>query len=364
MSRQDRDPPVCPVCGSYLLTPVLDPPLLRCRGCGLVIRNQAGGQEQVRGEFEVIYANPQDERWVQERRHPLYEDFLARYRPRPGGNRLLDVGCGSGRFLRLARAADWDVMGTEIAEAAVQAARAAGLLVRLGSLPAADLPESSFDVITLWNVLDFLPDPLEHMRAARRLLVPGGLLVARVSNLTFQSAVYRASRRLRPWPRLATPLAKQCFISQVGYNARTLRYTLERAGFERIEVSNSPPSYGDPYRTLSRGGDTALQAVKRLVYGAAWLMAACSGGRVLWGSSLLATAQKPNISPQSAQRPQRVSLFQKIRETRLSRIFQTLSRNFTFGDRKCWGFLCVLSVLCGSNAMSGVKEGGPAARGN
>jgi SAM-dependent methyltransferase len=292
LSREGRNAPSCPVCGSHALTPVFDPPLMQCRGCGLVFRNQAGGQEQVRGGFEVIYGDPQNEQWVQERRHSLYEEFLARCRPVPGKNRLLDVGCGSGKFLRLARAANWDVMGTEIAEAAVQAARAAGLSVRLASLPTAELPESSFDVVTLWNVLDFIPDPLEHARAARRLLVPGGLLVARVGNLTFQSAVYRASRRLRPWPRLAAPLAKQRFISQVGFNARSLRCTLERAGFERIEITNSSPSYGDPYRTLPRGGDTALQAVKRLVYGAAWMMAACSGGRVLWGSSLLATALK------------------------------------------------------------------------
>jgi len=292
LSREGRNSPSCPVCGSHALTPVFDPPLMQCRGCGLVLRNQAGAQEQVRGGFEAIYRDPEDEQWVQERRRPLYEEFLARCRPVPGKNRLLDVGCGSGVFLRLARAANWDVMGTEIAEAAVQAARAAGLSVRLASLPTADLPESSFNVVTLWNVLDFIPDPLEHLRAARRILVPGGLLVARVGNLTFQSAVYRVSRRLRPWPRLAALLAKQRFISQVGFNARSLGCTLERAGFERIEISNSPPSYGDPYRTLPRGGDTALQAVKRLVYGAAWMMAACSGGRVLWGSSLLATALK------------------------------------------------------------------------
>jgi SAM-dependent methyltransferase len=257
-----------------------------------VFRNQAGAEAQVRGGFEAIYSDPEEEQWVQERRRPLYAAFLARCRPAPGKNRLLDVGCGSGTFLRLARAANWDVMGTEIAEAGVQAARAAGLSVRLGTLPTGDLPEASFDVVTLWNVLDFIPDPLEHVRAARRLLVPGGFLVARVSNLTFQSAVYRVSQPLRPWPRLAAPLAKQRFMSQVGFNARSLRSTLERAGFERIEITNSPPSYGDPYRTLSRGGDTIMQATKCLVYGAAWVMAACTGGRVLWGSSLLATAVK------------------------------------------------------------------------
>ena len=64
----------------------------------------------------------------------------------------------------------------------------------------------------------------------------------------------------------------------------------------------------------------------------------------------------PNISPQSAQRPQRPTVFQKIRETRLSRTFQIPSRIFSL---ECWkyrGFLCVLCVLCGSNAMSGFKR--------
>ena len=287
---------MCPCCGGGLLTPVFDPPLVRCRACGLVFRNQEGAQEQVREGFEVMYGDPRDEHRIQERRRPLYQEFLARYRPIPGENRLLDVGCGSGQFLRLARERGWDVVGTEIAEAAAEAARTAELPVRLGSLTTATLPESSFNVITLWNVLDFIPNPVAEIRAAQRILAPGGLLVLRVSNLAFQSKVYRASRMLRRWSRLAAPLAKQHFVGQVSFNARTLRHTLERAGFDQIEITNSMPTYGDPYRTLRRGGDRALQAVKRFVYGLAWLLAACSGGRVLWGSSLLARAVKQGES--------------------------------------------------------------------
>lgn len=271
---------------------MFDPPLVRCRACGLVFRDQEAAQEQVREEFEVIFGDPEDEQRIQERRRPLYQEFLARYRPVPGGNRLLDVGCGSGQFLRLARERGWEVVGTEIVGAAALAAGATDLPVRLGSLTTVSLPECSFNVVTLWNVLDFIPDPVAEIRAAQRILAPGGFLVARVSNLAFQSKVYRASRLLRRWPGPAAALAKQHFAGQVSFNARTLYLTLERAGFDQIEIINSRPTYGDPYRTLRRGGDRALQAVKRFVYGLAWLVAACSGGRVLWGSSLLATAVK------------------------------------------------------------------------
>lgn len=282
----------CPLCGSQVLTAVFDPPLVRCVACGLVFRNQEAGQEQVRAEFEAVYQSPLEEERVQDRRRLLHEEFLACVRPLPPRNRLLDVGCGTGQFLTLARERGWDAMGVEISEAAVKTARAAGLPVRLGSLTTTVLPESSFHLVTFWNVLDFIPDPVAEIRAAQRILAPGGLLVARVSNLAFQAKVYRASRLLSRWPRLAAPLARQHFVGQMSFNARTLHLTLERAGFDRIEIMNSRPTYGDPYRTLRRGGDRALQAVKRFVYGLAWLMAACSGGRVLWGSSLLARAVK------------------------------------------------------------------------
>ncbi|OGL04929.1 MAG: hypothetical protein A3I03_03600 [Candidatus Rokubacteria bacterium RIFCSPLOWO2_02_FULL_68_19] len=282
----------CPLCGGEWVTPVFYPPLVRCGGCGLVFRNLPRIQERVQEEFDDRYQRPEDEQQIQERRRALYREFLARHRPAPGRNRLLDVGCGTGEFLLLARAEGWDVMGIEIAKAGVEAARRAGLPVHLGSLTTLDLPESSFDLVTLWNVLDFVPDPVEQARAAHRVLASGGALVARVVNLAPHAALYRASRLLRRWPRLAASLARQYFFSQVSFSARTLRQTLERAGFETIEVANSLPTRGDPYRTLPRGGDRALQAVKRSVFALTWLIAACSGGRVLVGPSLLATAVK------------------------------------------------------------------------
>lgn len=92
--------------------------------------------------------------------------------------RILDVGCGTGEFLAAMKQRGWDVIGLEpSAIAAAHAREALGLDVRAETLKDADLPEASFDVITLWTVLEHVYAPLSTLRAARRLLRPGGLLL-------------------------------------------------------------------------------------------------------------------------------------------------------------------------------------------
>jgi SAM-dependent methyltransferase len=90
--------------------------------------------------------------------------------------RLLDVGCALGDFLLEAKSAGWDVEGVEISSYAAQRARERGLRVTAGRLEALDLPEASFDVITLYDAIEHLTDPVATLAAVRRLLVPGGIL--------------------------------------------------------------------------------------------------------------------------------------------------------------------------------------------
>ena len=90
--------------------------------------------------------------------------------------RLLDVGCALGDFLLEAKASGWDVEGVEISSFAAQRARERGLRVSAGRLEELDLPESSFDVITLYDSIEHLTDPVATLAAVRRLLVPGGIV--------------------------------------------------------------------------------------------------------------------------------------------------------------------------------------------
>lgn len=94
-----------------------------------------------------------------------------------GGGKVLDVGCGNGRFLTTMRSLGWEVQGVEFSEAGVAAARMSGLSVHHGDLSSADFPEASFDLITARHVIEHIPEPHAFMAELVRVLKPGGRLV-------------------------------------------------------------------------------------------------------------------------------------------------------------------------------------------
>jgi SAM-dependent methyltransferase len=133
----------------------------------------------VRAYYESFWADaPADpEPWAWERRRAL---LLGEARP---GERVLDLGCGSGRFVAALRGAGADPVGIEIAEAALERARAVapGTDLRLlepdGSLP---LEHGSVDLVWCSEVLEHVADGAHLLQEARRVLRPGGRILVTV----------------------------------------------------------------------------------------------------------------------------------------------------------------------------------------
>lgn len=101
---------------------------------------------------------------------------------KPAGGMLLDVGCGAGDFLaQMNNLLGWQVAGLEpSAEASRYACEVRGLNVRRGVLPCSDLADRAYDAITLWHVLEHVPNPVDVLADVRRLLKPDGVLVVSV----------------------------------------------------------------------------------------------------------------------------------------------------------------------------------------
>ncbi len=103
---------------------------------------------------------------------------LARLpRPQPDA-RLLDVGAAYGFAVTEAERAGWLAFGLEVSPAAAsRAAEVTGRKLAVASLLAAPFPSATFDVVTMWDVLEHLADPHAAIREAARMLSPGGRLV-------------------------------------------------------------------------------------------------------------------------------------------------------------------------------------------
>ena len=94
------------------------------------------------------------------------------------GGRLLDVGAAYGFFVHLAARAGFAAQGLEpAADCAAFARRELGAELQTGRFESVDLPDESFDVVTMFDVLEHFENPRVALQQAARLLRPGGLLV-------------------------------------------------------------------------------------------------------------------------------------------------------------------------------------------
>lgn len=103
---------------------------------------------------------------------------------------LLDVGCGTGDFLQTAKQNNWVVSGIEPNEQARKIANKKTNHAVFKTEALAKFEPSSFDVITLWHVLEHLPDLENHITAFKQLLKPSGTLIIALPNYKSYDAKY------------------------------------------------------------------------------------------------------------------------------------------------------------------------------
>ena len=182
----------CLLCGERRFTPEFDKEglsFVRCAACALVQVNPLP-IERVADDF---YASEHYSRVMQTHvveKHAYRIDRFATERVDtwervlgPGENRAcLDVGCASGFVLELAHQRGWRACGVDLNQRAVEVARGKGLDVQCAPLESCTFADASFDVVTLYDVLEHLYRPMDILRRAHQLLKPGGLLVLYVPN--------------------------------------------------------------------------------------------------------------------------------------------------------------------------------------
>jgi len=122
-------------------------------------------------------------RWAahEEQQRPLYAEVAERLGV-DGAAEVLDVGCGSGVFLRLAADRGATVTGLDASEGLVEIARARvpGADIRVGDLEELPFDANAFDIVTGFNSFQFATDMTNALRESARVVRPGGRVVVQV----------------------------------------------------------------------------------------------------------------------------------------------------------------------------------------
>ena len=253
----------------------------RCCACGLVYVHPRPTAEQLAALYAGYHTRDgeNEDSWDRLMCRVFGEaaDLLCATRTTSGSGRVLDVGCGFGGFVELMRTRGWDAEGLDPSQAVVDAARRNGRPVRLGTLEAFSADAGPYDAITMFYVLEHLPDPMGALRKSFDLLVPGGTLVMRVPHTT-------------PIVRLLAPVGLGGELYDPPFHLYdfappVLQEMLRRVGFVDIRTFPGQPTV--PSRPGPRVAASFFGAV------ATWLHTLTGGALLLPGVSKTTLARKP-----------------------------------------------------------------------
>lgn len=252
----------CPLnCGGELQASTItlaEGPLLRCTMCGQLLSSCT------RDHYETALkkwdtsngTTPEAQsvarfRQVTERRLR----YALRLLGRSSQIRLLDVGCSSGALLAVARQLGYLPSGVEIARKAAETAQRAGFEVFCGLLHDARFPDAAFDVITAFELLEHLNDPLLLLNECSRILKPEGILIVNTPNASSWTAgVMRES-----WDgfNLSSMGGHVSFFSprSLAYLAGQCGFRVERLETRRVRFAESHHVSPVAYRVLKVMGE-------------------------------------------------------------------------------------------------------------
>jgi 2-polyprenyl-3-methyl-5-hydroxy-6-metoxy-1,4-benzoquinol methylase len=233
---------VCNNCGcpdrSLLHTFRLEPDnqdcfVVRCSRCGLVYLNPRPSRDRIGIYYPPNYQANMLNLLAKGKTNVIakwgFGMVRRRRTPSKKTGRLLDVGCSNGAYLAAMREKGWDVEGVELDDDAVEYARKSrNLKVTQGYVEEAlgQLAGNSFDVVTMWHVLEHVFDPAEALKQIHRVLKPGGVVMLEVPNY--------ASPLVSLFKRYWFPMDIPRHLYQ--FTPASMKTMLTRAGFNSVGI--------------------------------------------------------------------------------------------------------------------------------
>lgn len=166
--------------------------MVRCKTCALIYMNPRPTLQAIGYYYPssyLLYHMPHLDRnlpplvrWEETRRLNKRAKVVTTHKK---SGRLLDIGCASGQFLNQMRSwGNWDLAGLELSPTAAQEARERyNLAVTTGRFQEIDFEDNYFDVVTLWDVVEHLHNPVNDLCRVAQILKPDGVVVLRIPTI-------------------------------------------------------------------------------------------------------------------------------------------------------------------------------------
>jgi 2-polyprenyl-3-methyl-5-hydroxy-6-metoxy-1,4-benzoquinol methylase len=204
--------------------------IVKCTECNLVYTNPMEDTKSLlRGYKEVV-----DTEYLKTETYRKYlsSHHLAVVRKFKKKGDILDIGCFAGFFLELAKQKKWKTFGIEPSKWASTIARKRGIKIIGQDITTAKIKKESFDAVTMWDVIEHLPNPQEVIKIIHKILKKDGIVAFGTPNI--ESLLAKTLRERYPY------LIRMHILL---YSPKTLKKLFEENGFKVIHVS----SYGRTY---------------------------------------------------------------------------------------------------------------------
>lgn len=170
---------------------------VQCKNCGLIFIHPQPDSEEIKSLYSEDYFKSTDislrphgrtdyiQSVQKEREKNIYNLRIKEFCKYVKKGHLLEVGCGPGHFLHLAKLDGWEVTGVELSRFAAQYARDKfGLIVFEGTVDDAVLPKQTFDVVYMGDLLEHIPNPKELLLKIKKYVSDNGIVYVEVPSVT------------------------------------------------------------------------------------------------------------------------------------------------------------------------------------